>query len=255
VTAAALVSTKHNDDPFRLGPFRHVERLLARRAARVITITEALRRFTVERVGIPAGKVTTIHYGLDDLPRRWADNPTVTLPAGARVLLAVARLTEQKGVDVAVRALALVRDRHPGAVLVVLGEGPARPELERVAGGGVYLLGRVGDVAAWYRRADVLVHPARWEGFGLALLEAMLAALPVVATRVSSIPEILVDGETGVLVPANDADALAAALDRLLADETLRAAYGEAGLRRARAEFSVERMARQTLQVYERALT
>ena len=63
---------------------------------------------------------------------------------------------------------------------------------------------RVPDVAAWLRRSAVLVHPVRWEGFGLALLEAMLAARPVVATRVSSIPEIVVDGETGLLVPPDD---------------------------------------------------
>jgi glycosyltransferase involved in cell wall biosynthesis len=251
VTRTALVSTKHNDDPFRAGRFRHVERLLARRAARVIAITESLRRFTVERVGLPAEKVTTIHYGLDDLSRPWAENPPSPVPEGARVLLCVSRLVDQKGVDVAVRALPTVRERHPDAVLVVLGDGPQRAQL---GGEGVYLLGRVGDPAAWYRRAEALVHPARWEGFGLAILEAMLAAVPVVATRVSSIPEIVGDGETGLLVPPDDPAALAAALDRVLSEETLRVAYGEAGLRRARAEFSVERMARRTLEVYEQAL-
>ena len=100
-----------------------------------------------------------------------------------------------------------------GAHLVVLGEGPERLELERLArqlGVPVYLPGRVPDVAAWLRRAALLVHPARWEGFGLALLEAMLAGLPVVATRVSSIPEIVADGETGLLVPPDDPAALAA---------------------------------------------
>ena len=251
VTRTALVSTKHNADPVRAGPFRHVERLLARRAARVIAITDALRRFNVEHVGLPAPKVTTIHYGLDELPRPWAENPASPVPADAPVVLCVARPVEQKGVDVAVRAMPLVRQRHPDAVLVVLGEGPLRT---RLAADGVFLLGRVGDPAAWYRRADVLVHPARWEGFGLALLEAMLAAVPVVATRVSSIPEIVADGETGLLVPPDDPPALADALDRLLADETLRAACGEAGLRRARREFSVERMARRTLEVYEEAM-
>ncbi len=251
VTRAALVATKHNDDPFRAGPFRYVERMLARRAARVIAITEALRYFNIDRVGLPSAKVTTIHYGLDDLPRPWAENPPAQVPEEARVVLAVSRLVEQKGVDVAVRAMARVRERHPQAALVVLGEGPL---LGRLEADGVHLLGRVGDPAAWYRRAELLVHPARWEGFGLAMLEAMLAALPVVATRVSSIPEIVVEGETGLLVAPDDPDALAVAVDRLLADDALRAAYGEAGLRRARADFSVERMARQTLKVYEQAL-
>jgi glycosyltransferase involved in cell wall biosynthesis len=244
--ARRLVSTKHNDDPFRAGAFRFVERALARRASRVIAITQALARFQVEQVGLPADKVEVIHYGLDDLPQAWGTNPPDPVPGNVRVLLCVCRLEPQKGVDVAIRALEEIPDAH----LVVLGEGPQRAELEQLAGERVHLLGRVPDVAAWLRRADVLVHPARWEGFGLALLEAMLASLPVVATWVSSIPEIVADGETGLLVPPDDASALAAAVNRVLADP---AGYGERGQARARTEFSVAKMADRTLAVYESA--
>jgi glycosyltransferase involved in cell wall biosynthesis len=247
---APVVSTKHNDDPFRRGPFRHVERLLTRRAARVIAITEALRRFCVDEVGLPAEKVEVVHYGLDRLPAPWGPGPEVSLPEDARVLLCVSRLAEQKGVDVAVGALAPIREVEPRAVLVVLGEGPERA---RLAGDGVFLPGRAGDVASWYRRAELLVHPARWEGFGLALLEAMLAAKPVVATRVSAAPEIVVDGETGVLVPPDDAGALAKAVLQLLTDPARAAAMGEAGLARARTEYSVAKMVARTAAVYGRA--
>jgi glycosyltransferase involved in cell wall biosynthesis len=254
-----LVSTKHNDDPFRAGPFRHLERALTHRVDRVIAITHALARFAVERAGLPGAKVEVVHYGLDGPPRAWGENPEVALPEGARVLLAVCRLSEQKGIDVAVRALARVREEEPRAVLVVLGEGPERAGLERLAAelgveAAVFLPGRAGDVAAWLEHAEVLVHPVRWEGFGLALLEGMLASLPVVASEVSSIPEIVVDGETGLLVPPDDAGALATASTRLLADGELAARLGAAGLARARAEFSVERMARRTLAVYESVL-
>jgi glycosyltransferase involved in cell wall biosynthesis len=244
---APVVSTKHNDDPFRRGPFRFVERLLTRRAARVITISAALRRYCIDAVGLPAGKIEVVHYGLDGLPAPWGDSPEVAVPDDARILLCVSRLAEQKGVDVAVRALARVREVEPRAVLVVLGEGPERAQL---AADCVFLPGRVGDVASWYRRAELLVHPARWEGFGLALLEAMLAAKPVVATRVSAAPELVVEGETGVLVPPDDADALAAAVLALLADPARATAMGEAGLARARNEFSVARMAERTAGVY-----
>lgn len=249
-TDAALVSTKHNDDRFRTGPFRLVERMLARRAHRVIAITDALRRFTIDEVGLPAEKVEVVHYGLDSLPEPWGANPDLGLPDGARVLLCVARLVPQKGVDVAAAALPLIRERHPGAVLVVLGEGPERPRLQA---DGLYLPGRVGDVAAWYERAEVVVHPARWEGFGLALLEAMLAARPVVASAVSSVPEIVVDGETGLLVPPDDPQAFAHAVVQLLDDRERAAAYGRAGLERARIEFSVERMAGRTAEIYAAA--
>ena len=245
--ARRLVSTKHNDDPFRAGAFRFIERALSWRASRVIAITHALARFQVERVGLPPEKVEVIHYGLDDLPTAWGTNPPDPVPPDARVLLAICRLEPQKGVDVAIRALGDIPDAH----LVVLGEGPQRAELERMADERVFLPGRVPDVAAWLRRASLLVHPTRWEGFGLALLEAMLASLPVVATRVSSIPEIVADGETGLLVPPDDPAALAAAVNLVLANP---GSYGERGRARALSEFSVAKMADRTLAVYELAL-
>jgi glycosyltransferase involved in cell wall biosynthesis len=254
-TRAALVSTKHNDDRFRAGPFRHVERLLARRASRVIAITESLRRFSVDEVGLPADRVEVVHYGLDELPHAWRENDPAPVPEGARVLLAVSRLAPQKGIDTAARALPAIRARHPDSVLVVLGEGPERPGLEKLAQDGLLLPGRVGDVRAWYERAELLVHPARWEGFGLALLEAMLTGRPVVASNVSSIPELVVDGETGLLVPPDDPEALAGAVNELLDDPERGQALGAAGRARALAEFSVTRMADRTLAVYATALS
>jgi glycosyltransferase involved in cell wall biosynthesis len=247
---ARLVSTKHNDDPFRVGPFRHVERGLSRLADRVIAITDALRDFTVERVGVDPAKVETIHYGLDDLPAAWGTNPPDDVPADARVLLSVARLTTQKGIDVAIRALPLLPE---DTVLVVLGEGPERAALEELARElgveqRVFLPGRVPDVAAWLGRAALLVHPARWEGFGLGVLEAMLAGLPVVATNVSSLPELVVDGETGVLVRPDDPAALALGIAAALELPQL----GRAGRERARREFSVARMADRTAALYAR---
>lgn len=244
--ARPLVSTKHNDDPFRAGSFRYVERALARRAFRIIAITHALARFQIERVGLPADKVEVIHYGLDELPGAWGTNPPDPVPPDARVLLCICRLEPQKGVDVAIRALEQIPDAH----LVVLGEGPQRAELEHLGGERAHLLGRVPDVAAWLRRAELLVHPVRWEGFGLALLEAMLASLPIVASRVSSIPEIVAEGETGLLVPPDDPSALAAAVNSVLAHPR---EYGARARARAQAEFSVARMTERTLAVYASA--
>jgi glycosyltransferase involved in cell wall biosynthesis len=248
---AKLVSTKHNDDPFRLGPFRYVERGLARVASRIVTITEALRRFTVERVGVPAEKVETIHYGMDEPPRAWGANPPNDVPEDARVLLAIARLSEQKGVDVAVRSLPKL---PADTVLVVLGEGPERGRLESLArelgvARRVFLRGREPDVGAWLARASVLVHPARWEGFGLGVLEAMLAGLPVVASNVSALPELVADEETGLLVRPDDPSALALGVARALGDAER---LGAAGRERARREFSVARMADRTAELYRR---
>ena len=104
----------------------------------------------------------------------------------------------------------------------------------------------------WLERADLFVHSSRWEGFGIVLLEAMLAGLPIAATRVSAVPEIVVDGETGLLVDPGDVKALADALGGLLADPTRAQALGAAGLARAQTKFSVSRMTDATLALYER---
>ena len=225
----------------------------------MICITDALARFNIERVGLPESKVSVVHYGLDELPAAWGPPGGPTLPPQARVLLAVSRLEEQKGLDVAIEALAQVRKRHHDAVLVVLGLGSQRDVLNDLAArhgvsDAVYLAGSVGDVADWLRRAVLFVHPARWEGFGLALLEAMLAGLPIVASSVSSIPEIVEDATTGLLVPRDDVGQLAGAVNLLLDDPVLARSYGAAGLERARTLFSVAAMTERTLAVYRDAL-
>lgn len=247
-----LVSTKHNDDPFRTGAFRFVERALARLEDRVITISDSLRRFTIDRVGVPAAKVETIHYGLDEPPAPWGTNPPDDVPADARIVLSVSRLTQQKGIDTAIRALSLL---PANVVLVVLGAGPERERLRELAealvvADRVFLPGRVPDVGAWLRRAHAYVQPSRWEGFGLAVLEAMVSGLPVVATDVSSLPELVADGDTGVLVPAEDPAALARGIERALAEPSL----GAAGRDRARIEFSVAQMADRTAALYRTLL-
>jgi glycosyltransferase involved in cell wall biosynthesis len=250
---ARLVTTKHNDDPFRAGPFRLVERTLARRAAAVVTITDALRAFVVERVGLPAAQVRTIHYGLDEPPRAW--RPDEVEPPPGRVLLCVGRLVEQKGYDVAVRALPTVRAAHPDAVLVLVGDGPLRGELAALAGrlgvaDAVVFAGRSGDVGGWMRHAEALVHPARWEGFGLVVLEAMVHGLPVAAARASALPELVEDGVSGLLVPPDDPERLADALRRLLGDDAERRRLGAGAQERARTRFSVARMANATVELY-----
>ena len=254
-----VVSTRHNDDRYLLGPFRYVDRAFARPARRLIAISDAVRTF-LERAGHHRAKLLTIRYGLDELPSARSEPPPAAagIPPEAPLALAVGRLIAQKDHATLLRAFARVRSALPEARLAILGAGPLETETRALVAelglvDAVALPGRT-DIRDWLERADVFVHTSRWEGFGIVLLEAMLAGLPVVATRVSAVPEVVADGETGVLVEAGDVAALAAALEALLSDAERAAALGEAGRRRARDEFSVGRMAERTHAVYEEAL-
>lgn len=257
VTRTPFVSTRHNDDRYLLGPFRYVDRTFARGARRLVAISEAVRRFLIS-AGHPAGKIETIHYGLDRVP----DAPSEIAPAeagvpdGAPLVLAVGRLTAQKDHATLLRAFAQARREHGGAVLAILGIGPLEQETRALAAelgldGAVLLPGRL-EIRDWLARASVFAHSSRWEGFGIVLLEAMLAGLPVAATRVSAVPEVVAEGETGLLVDPGDWRALGRALAELLANTERARAMGQAGRARAQSEFSVARMAERMIAVYVR---
>jgi glycosyltransferase involved in cell wall biosynthesis len=244
-----LVSTKHNHDPFRRRrSFRLVDGLSHRRYAAVISISESLCDFTRTFGSV---RTTAIHYGLpaEAMPPRHENRAGVSF-------LGVGRLERQKGFDVAVEAMPRVLEAIPDAHLSICGEGSERRRLEETihAHGledAVSLLGQRADVDALMLDTDILVHPARWEGFGLVLLEAMRAGLPIVATQVGAIPEIVVDENTGLLIAPDDPKRLAAALIELGLDAEQRGKLGAAGFRRLQVQFSPQKMARATAAVYE----
>jgi glycosyltransferase involved in cell wall biosynthesis len=257
LTGVPFVSTRHNDDRYQLGPFRYVDRTFASGARRLISISDAVRRFLVA-AGLPAAKFETIHYGLDEMPRLPSEltPDQAGVPASVPLALAIGRLIPQKDHATLLRAFAAVRANQPDAMLAILGDGPLAADTHRLVrelglDGVVLLPGRL-ETRDWLERADVFVHTSRWEGFGIVLLEAMLAGLPIVATGVSAVPEIVADGETGMLVPAGDSSALARPLGELLADPPRARALGAAGLARAKSLFSVARMTEATLGVYGR---
>ncbi len=254
-----FVSTRHNDDRYLLGPFRHVDRFFMHGVRRIIAISEAVRAFH-ERAGLPAQKLVTIHYGLDELPSAPSEiSPEQAgVPAGVPLVLAIGRLIEQKDHATLLAAFARVRASRPDARLAILGWGVLEQQTKgRVRELGledsVLVLGRV-EPRAWLERAELFAHTSRWEGFGIVLLEAMLAGLPVVATRVSAVPEIIVDGETGILASPGDDVAIADGISSLLAEPVRRRSLGDAGRRRAHEKFSVARMADRTVDVYAQAL-
>ena len=253
-----LLQTRHNDDRFRrLWIMRLLNQWLARRCVRIVAISDAVREFVCAVEGIPPRKVERIYYGLDaaPAPQNVVDLRTELGWAGAPLIGFVGRLTGQKGVDVLLNAFAIVHRALPTARLLLIGVGPQRAELAALAGGlqisaAVHFAGWREDARAQMAALNVLAIASRWEGFGLVTLEAMQAGVAVVASRVSALPEIVLDGETGLLVPAANAAKLAAALLALLQDPQRAMQLGENGRLRAAQLFTVKQMAVQHAALY-----
>jgi len=170
-------------------------------------------------------------------PRRRSEAVRERLAPGARtILLFVGRLAYEKRLDVLLQAFAMVREAHgQGVALVLVGEGPLGREIRRDAPPGVHCLGYLqgDDLADAYASADAFVFPSDTETFGNVVLEAMSSGLPVVAVRAGGVTETVREGETGILVPAGDAQAVAGAVLGLLRVPDLRRRLGEGGRREA----------------------
>ena len=230
-----LVVTIHNA-VFETGPTRRgaetvAHRMLALLAECRICVSEDLARAARAAAPAKAGSVLVIPVGADTtLPAPEAVTAArdgLGLAPGQRLVVGVGRLDPQKGFDILIEAAARL-DGEPRPLIVICGEGPDRPDLEkRIATLGVApavrLLGNRRDAKAVIAAADVFCMPSRWEGSPLALHEALSAGRPVVATATGGIPELLAFGEAGLLVSPEDPSALAAALRHLLVDEALAA--------------------------------
>ncbi|MGA0060139.1 MAG: glycosyltransferase [Planctomycetota bacterium] len=240
------VSTRRMDRPVRRNLRNRL--IYGRLVDRAVGIAPAVSRLLREG-GVAADKILTIWSAVD--PTRIApssDRAVIRNELGVRdtdiLLLTTATLVRRKGIDVLLQALAQLDERFQ---LAVAGEGPEQSPLAAEAGrlgvaARVRWLGRVTAVGDLLHAADIGVLPSRAEGLGIAALEAMTAGLPIVASRVGGLAEAVVDGETGLLVPAEDSGALAAALARVGDDPELRTQLGTAGRARIEEAFLPARM-------------
>ena len=268
-----LVSSKHNDEQVLKHPLvSRIHGILGNFPARTIVLSDHVGRF-VERYGrLRPGSWVRVYYGLDPAPFEAASRMSASERAAVRaelglepreiVFTCVARFAAQKAHDVLLRAFARARAKAAGLGLrlVLVGDDPfgegkrnaellARelgPEVERA----VIFTGIRRDVPRVLAASAVFVMSSLWEGLGLVFLEAMASGLPVLSTRVSAIPEVVVEGETGILVPPADESALAEGMLALASDAGLRARMGAAGRERVRKCFALERMIEETLAVY-----
>jgi len=244
------LSTKHGFNEFREGRFFGLaDRTVGSLAHVHIAISQGLAHYLAETEGFDEERFVVVHYGIS--ARDGASPYSGTEPR----LLCVGRLIPIKGHLVLLRALARARLRVPGLMLDIAGRGPLEPSLKAFARelgieDAVRFLGFVAPVERAIEDAAIIVVPSLGEGFGMVALEAMERARPVIASAVGGLPEIVADGETGVVVPPADADALAEAMVVLAGDLERSAAMGLTGRKRALAEFTPERSAERIEELY-----
>lgn len=232
--------------------------LVGRGVDAFIAVSQQDRRRMIDVEGVRADRIVVVANGIPAMPE--GDGATVReeldIAADAPVIGAVARLWPEKGLDMLVRASARLSGRFPGLRIVVVGDGPERVKLERLAaelglGRMVMLLGERSDVHSQLAALDVGVLTSRREGSPLAVIEYMAAGLPIVATRVGGIPDLIEHGVDGLLIEPDDVEGLVTAIAWLLDDRERAARLGRNARERQRRQFDLAVMIRRLEDLYE----
>lgn len=255
-----VIRTKHNIFPWRPSA---PNRWLYTRIDAFIGISDFIEREIAAFPGLEHKPRVSIH-SVPDLSRYSGRCPTTVraeianLPQDPFLWGVSARLRPEKALDTLLRAFTLVRTTHPRAHLALAGDGSERAQLEKLASelklghDAVTFLGFRQDVPEFLSALDAYVLPSRDEGLGTAILEALAVGLPVVATRVGGIPESVLHERTGLLVPPDQPDALAAAMRRIMDEPALRESLPAGAREHIRANFTEEVLVEKTLGFYAR---
>jgi glycosyltransferase involved in cell wall biosynthesis len=258
-----LVATCHNwpAQTISLNFYAALDRLLLRRFDHMGAVSEAVVH-ALRRYGVPPRKITMIPNGID--VEQFAGAGSLLrkqLGAQDRIVIGVAgRLSPEKGLKILFHAAQAVVASVPEVLFVLAGEGPDGAALEKLTkelsiGEHVAFLGKVSRMMDFYASIDALVMPSLTEGLPLSLLEAMAAGKPVVASRVGSVPSVIIAGETGLLVEPSDVAGLRDAILYLLKDRERALAWGRNGQERVRRHFSSANMAQNYLDIYSDAIS
>lgn len=242
-----------------------LDRATAGYTSQYVASCQAVAKILTQREGIPASKIKVIYNGLEASAFCLPDNNSLPPPgwpvadSQAQILGCVGRLSPEKGQSTFIAAMNQPALKMLNVHAVLIGGGPGRMELENLVhslnlNGRVHFMGEQPSIDAWLPHFNVFVLPSQWEGVSLALLEAMAAGLPIVATAVGGTPEVMIDGQTGSLVPANNPQALALSCARLLSDPILSVQMGVAGQQRVKSRFTIDQTVREIGQLYQTLL-
>ena len=254
---AKLIWSRRDMGILRTSKHHYAYRILSRMPDAVVAVSEQVRQHCIQADCIPTERVRTIYNGLD--LASWGPRLPDSRPGGSIRITTVGNIRHVKGHDVLIRAAAIVLKEYPEVSFKVVGEVLEEQyfrSLERLI--AEYQLadkfvfaGGSASIREHLIESDIFVLPSRSEGFSNAIVEAMAAALPVVATDVGGNAEAVSPGVSGFLVPSEDPQALASALMRLIAESRMREKMGRAGREIAEKRFSTDVMMRETVAIYD----
>ena len=262
-----ILNHDHTNDDYRANDRARLalDTLSNRLASHIIAVSDSCRRFLVEREQVPAEKITLVQNAID--LRRYSPacgtrseaRKALGLPENCPVVAGVGRLNPQKNFSLFIRVAAEVLKRHPQAVFILAGDGPEEGllrELARKCGVAerLHFCGYVSDARKVYLAADVVLMPSLFEGLPMSLLEAMAMRVPVVASELDGIAEVVDNGRDGFLVPSGNTEAFCERVCQLISNPPLAAELGTAASEKIARRFSSERMCREVERVYDRFL-
>ncbi len=262
-----LVITEH--DPFKINSIKNIFKKFAlKKTKKIVTVSKNNEELLKKLYPSQKDKIKVIHNGLD---LTWWDSQLIRFneddisevkrkifqaEEDTLIITTIAELHPRKGIKYLVGAMPKIVEKYPNVKLVIVGEGKEKPFLEKLAKNlkvknHVEFLGRRKEIAKILKASNIFALPSEREAFGMVNLEAMSTPLPIVASKVGGIPEVILNGKTGILVEPKDTKELRLALEKLIEDQSLREKMAKAGRKRLEKHFSARKMAEEYEKIYK----